>query len=113
LTGKPEWKTPLGRSRHRSEAVGHNESYGNRVRLGLDWDRWRASVNTVMSPKVPQDARNFLNMTAFRAKTAVMMEAVSTSQMRDIANKFVTFIAARRRENLTSHCELCSMKLGK
>ena len=57
--GKPEGKTPLGRTRHRWEdniKMDHQKVSGG----GMDWielvqdrDRWRALVNAVMNLWVP------------------------------------------------------------
>jgi hypothetical protein len=55
LVGKPEWKRPLERPRHRWEdniridlrEIGWEGV--NWINLAQDWDQWRAVVNTVVS----------------------------------------------------------------
>ena len=59
LVGKPEGKTPLGRTRHRWEdnikmdlqEVGCGGM--DWIKLAQDRDRWRALVNAVMNLQVP------------------------------------------------------------
>ena len=67
LVGKPEGKRQLGRHRHRWED--HMKIDLQELECGgMDWislaqdrNRWQAIVNAVMSLRVPQNARNFLN----------------------------------------------------
>jgi hypothetical protein len=57
--GKPEGKTPLGRSRRKwvdnikvdFREIGWGGMYW--IRLAQDRDQWKASVNTVMKPRAP------------------------------------------------------------
>jgi hypothetical protein len=66
LVGKPEWKRPLGRPRHRwvnnirmdlqEVGCGHMDWIG----LTQDRDRWRMLVSVVMNLRVPWNAGNLL-----------------------------------------------------
>jgi hypothetical protein len=66
LVGRPEGRRPLGRPRRRWEdnikmdlrEIGFGDV--DWIHLAQDRDRWRASVNTVMSLRVPKNAENFL-----------------------------------------------------
>jgi hypothetical protein len=59
LVGRPEWKRPLGRPRHRWEdnikmdlrEIGIDGA--NWIQLAQDRIQWRAFVNTVMNLRVP------------------------------------------------------------
>jgi hypothetical protein len=67
LVGKAEGKRPLGRLRHRWEnnikmdlqEVGW-EGGMDWIELAQDKDRWRALLNAIMNPWVPQNAGDFL-----------------------------------------------------
>jgi hypothetical protein len=58
LVGKPEGKRPLGRPRHRWEdnikLDLRDIGWGGMdwIDMDLDWDQWRAIVNTVMNLRV-------------------------------------------------------------
>jgi hypothetical protein len=66
LVGKPEGKRPLGRPRLSWEdsikmdfqEVGCWDM--DWIELAHDRDRWRASVNAIMNPRVPYNAGNCL-----------------------------------------------------
>ena len=66
LVGKPEFKRPLGKHRHRWEdnikmylqEVGFGGM--DRIDVAQDRDRWRALVSTLMNLRVPKNAGNFL-----------------------------------------------------
>jgi len=68
LVGKPEGKTPLGRSRHRWEdnikmdlqEVGCEDM--DWIELAQDKDRWRALMNAVMNLRFPLNAGNFMTI---------------------------------------------------
>jgi hypothetical protein len=59
LVGRPEWKRPLGRHRHRWEdnikmdlmEIGIDGA--NWIQLAQDRVKWRAFVNTVMNLQIP------------------------------------------------------------
>jgi hypothetical protein len=61
LVGKPEGKRPLGRPRRRW--VGNIKMDLREIGWdGMDWNQWRAVVNTVMNLLVPQYAGKFLKL---------------------------------------------------
>jgi hypothetical protein len=66
LVGIPEGRRPLERPKRRWRII--LRWIFERLDGGLDWidlaqdrDRWRAAVNTVMNPRVAQNAGNFLS----------------------------------------------------
>jgi hypothetical protein len=51
--GKPEGKRPIGRPRRRWVDIIRIDLVRGMGLCGLDWDRWRALVNSVLNLQVP------------------------------------------------------------
>jgi hypothetical protein len=93
LVGRPEGKRPLG-SRRRKWV--DNIEMGLR-KIGLesvDWinlaqerDQWRATVNTVMNLRVPQQAGNFLTKRTISFSSRAVRRGVRCPSLRYVQKK--------------------------